>query len=184
VHKCVCVCVCDTAHLCYRLPPALRAHGSISPLKGGHWIHNSQCIMGFACMYMSEVRARSTHHDRRVHVFVHLCLPCQTSPWSIRHLKHLLSLTSNKHVLNKQTVITSHSDKEDKDLDTMWYCLGVWSSSCNANFKQPTDKWRNQLKTSTEAPAPSDQLDVAVVTTGKNDINTVRFLTQTARFVS
>jgi len=30
----------------------------------------------------------------------------------------------------------------------------------------------------------SDHLDVDVVTQGKNDINTVRFLTQTARFVS
>jgi len=32
--------------------------------------------------------------------------------------------------------------------------------------------------------APSDPLDVTVVTRGKNDINTVRFLTQTACFVS
>jgi len=31
---------------------------------------------------------------------------------------------------------------------------------------------------------PSDHLDVTVITRGKNDINTVRFLTQTARFVS
>jgi len=31
---------------------------------------------------------------------------------------------------------------------------------------------------------PSDQLDMAVITRGKNDINTVCFLTQTARFVS
>jgi len=30
-----------------------------------------------------------------------------------------------------------------------------------------------------KAPAPSDNLDVAVVTRGKNYINTVRFLTQT-----
>jgi len=30
----------------------------------------------------------------------------------------------------------------------------------------------------------SDQLEVAVVTQGKNDINTVSFLTQTARFMS
>jgi len=30
----------------------------------------------------------------------------------------------------------------------------------------------------------SDQLDMAVVTRGKNDINTVRFLTQSAHFVS
>ena len=36
----------------------------------------------------------------------------------------------------------------------------------------------------TEAPAPSDHLDVAVIKRRKNDINTVRFLTQTARFVS
>jgi len=34
-----------------------------------------------------------------------------------------------------------------------------------------------------KAPVPSDHLDVAVVTRSKNDINTVRFLTQTARFV-
>jgi len=40
------------------------------------------------------------------------------------------------------------------------------------------------LDISTEAPMPSDQLDLTVVTRGKNDINTVRFLTQTARFVS
>jgi len=36
----------------------------------------------------------------------------------------------------------------------------------------------------TKAPAPSDHLDVVVVTRGKNDINTVSFLTQTAHFVS
>jgi len=33
-------------------------------------------------------------------------------------------------------------------------------------------------------PAPSEYLDVTVVTRGKNDINTVHFLTQTANFVS
>jgi len=31
---------------------------------------------------------------------------------------------------------------------------------------------------------PSEHLDVAVVKRGKNNINTVRFLTQTAHFVS
>jgi len=35
-----------------------------------------------------------------------------------------------------------------------------------------------------KAPAPSVHLDVAVVTRGKNYIKTVRFLTQTNRFVS
>jgi len=40
------------------------------------------------------------------------------------------------------------------------------------------------MESQTEAPVPSDHLDVAVVTRGKYDINTVRFLTQTARFVS
>jgi len=35
-----------------------------------------------------------------------------------------------------------------------------------------------------KASTPSDHLDMAVIKRGKNDINTVRFLTQTARFVS
>jgi len=35
-----------------------------------------------------------------------------------------------------------------------------------------------------EASSPSEYLDVTVITRGKNDINTDRFLTQTAYFVS
>jgi len=45
----------------------------------------------------------------------------------------------------------------------------VFSTSCNHSHK---------------AHAPSDHLDVVVVTRGKNDINTVSFLTRTTRFVS
>jgi len=35
-----------------------------------------------------------------------------------------------------------------------------------------------------KAPTPSDHLDVTVITRGKNYINIVSFLTQTAHFVS
>jgi len=41
-----------------------------------------------------------------------------------------------------------------------------------------------EVQISHKVPAPSDHLDVAMITSGKNYINTARFLTQAAHFVS